>query len=298
MDTSQIDRLSRLAELHAAGTLTDDEFAAEKAKVLRGSRRVPLYAALAAAVLAGAAGVGLWTMQGVEPVASPAAPSARPFPLPSAVPSPTSPARSPQQRLADAFMAATGHRAAYVEARGGEVITISPERIVDLPFGPALLTKTETKDGCHVCTGFIGVYYLAEKDGRTAITRRFPTAVSGWAWGDAPDYEITTRFTALPAIYSSGGDMHQGHAQSGALITELTPAGPVASDPIDTGSDDSGAIDEESGQQPCSVEGRIADIVRDRSFDVVMTGTHEARHRYVKRAGRFVALDKGDPACA
>jgi len=155
------------------------------------------------------------------------------------------------------------------------------------------LTKTEIKDGCHACTGSIGVYYLGEQDGAITVTKKFDDAVTGWGWGAAPDFEVTTRFTANPAIYSSGGDMHQGYMGSGAMLTELTAAGPVKSDLIDTGSDNSGAITE----AVCSLEGKIANIVRDKSFDVVMTGLRSFRVRYAKRGGRFVALDKPAQSC-
>lgn len=136
------------------------------------------------------------------------------------------PARSTAERLADAFEAATGRRTSFVQTEAGEQITTKPVRIIELPFGAALLTKRELKDGCHACTGAIGVYYLKEEGGNTEVVGRWPKAVEGWGWGAAPtEWYLTSKFTAYPAIYASGGFMGQGVIMESATITELRPHG-------------------------------------------------------------------------
>jgi len=221
-------------------------------------------------------------------------PTDLPTPTPRA--SATAPARSPEVRLADAFEAATGKRATFEAREGDDVVTTTPLRIVDLPFGPALLTKREIKDGCHACTGAIGVYYLNEANGKTTVTGRWPKAVEGWGWGAAPDdWSLTSDYTANPAIYASGGFTGQGITESSATLTELRPEGPITSDVIGTGFSNGGAVtDDGDGPAPCEVTGRIANIQRDQSFDVVISGSVTGVDHYVKKGGRFVATDKID----
>jgi hypothetical protein len=91
----------------------------------------------------------------------------------------------------------------------------------------------------------------------------------------------------FPAIYAEGGFLAQGIVISSATITELRPSGPITSDVIGTLYDDSGSGDE--GHPVCDVKGRIANIRKDRSFGVVVTGSARAVDRYVKKKGRFVA---------
>ncbi len=296
MNQSQIDRLSKLGELRASGTLTDAEFDAQKAKVLQGSHSWPLYLGGGALLLCGAAAVGMWLVPSTTLDDKPLRlTSASTAPVPS--PSPVAAIRSPTGQLSDAFRAATGRSEAFTETIKGESITTTPLRIIDLPFGRALLTQREIKDGCHACPGHINVFYLGERDGTITVTRKFEEAVSGWAWGRAPTFSISNKFTAFPAIYATGGDMHQGYAESGATITELTPNGPVEAGYIDLGSDNEGAITEESEEAVCTVDGTIANIVRDKSFDVVMTGSANYRVRYIKRGGKFVETSIRDSAC-
>lgn len=88
--------------------------------------------------------------------------------------------------------------------------------------------------------------------------------------------------------------MGQGIVMSSSSITELRPDGPKTSDLIGTGYSDEGAFEEGSGRTACAVEGKIVNIVKDRSFDVVSTGSLATRDRYVMRSGKFVALKKTD----
>jgi hypothetical protein len=193
------------------------------------------------------------------------------------------------KRLADAFEAATGHRTPFsTHSKMDDVRTI-PLRIIQLPFGPVLLTEDTNTDG-HADVGAIGVYYLKEARGKFQVTGRWPRAVEGWDWGAPPDWRLTHRFTAYPAIYAWGDYMGQGIILKSATLTELRPDGPATSDLIGTGYDDDGHVEE--GHRTCVVNGKIANIRRDISFEVLVTGSVSAVERYVKRNGRFVVRKK------
>lgn len=295
MKTRTIARLTRLNELRSAGALSDQEFEAEKSKLLAAdSSRWPLFAGAGAAVVIAAAPAGMLIMQRgpsgqatlpVAPVVSPLAPMA----------SLVSENLTPTERLTQAFEAATGHSSAFTQSVKGEKFTVTPIKIIELPFGPALLVKREIKDGCHACSGFIGVYYLREDRGQSIVSASFPEAVSGWGWGAAPtEWQITDRFTANPAIYASGGYTGQGVTESSATVTELQPKGPVTSDVIGTGYSDAGAITDDSPHAGCELDGKITNVVKDRSFAVAVSGTVKGIDLFVKRNGKFVAVKKRD----
>jgi hypothetical protein len=297
MKAQDLDRLQRLSELRTSGALTDDEFDAEKRKVLAArSSRWPIFASAGMVALV-AAGVASLSIMRDDPPTTTSLPSGPPVTVdtPAPLAAPVPPQRTPAERIAQAFEAATGHRKPFVQTVKGEAFTNTPIKIVDLPFGPALIVKREIKDGCHACTGYLGVYYLREDPGQTVITASFPDAISGWGWGAAPvEWQITDRFTANPAIYASGGYTGQGITMSGAAITELRPDGPRTSDVIGTGYSDAGAITDEDPRPGCDIDGKISNVVKDRSFDVVVTGTINGKDRYVKRNGKFVAINKRD----
>jgi hypothetical protein len=190
------------------------------------------------------------------------------------------------ERVWDAFEAATGRRSNFGVAEGRDVVVTRPVKIVELPFGPALLTEVEIERGCHGCAGAIGVYYLKQVNGEFRVKARWPRAIRGWTWGLPPtEWHLTNRFTSYPAIYATGGFLAQGISTGGATITELRPSGPVESDLVGTHYDDEG--DPETGRRACRVQGRIANVRKDRSFDVVVSGSVKTVAHYVKRGGRF-----------
>jgi hypothetical protein len=301
MDHGTLERLERLQRLRESGALDEEEFRSEKSKLLTdnardrtATQRWRIYGTIAAVALIGAVSLGLWATRNEQAPTSRASLPPKPAEVsPRTVLAPVE-VRSGADRLADAFEAATGHRSAFSKREGGDVVSTKPIRIIELSFGPALLTKREIKDGCHACTGAIGVYYLKEEGGRTTVTGRWPNAVEGWGWGAAPaEWHITEKFTAYPSIYASGGFMGQGVVMESSTLTELRPEGPTTSDLIGTGFSDEGAIVDDE-RTPCIVEGKISNIRRDRSFDVIVRGSVKGVDHYVKRNGKFVATSKLD----
>jgi hypothetical protein len=297
----RLNRLERLQKLRDAGVLDDPEFQSEKKRILaEGEQESPprkwlKYAAFTAPILAGIA-VTIWATEGAETPKIRSAPMQAVAKTNSAatVTAAAVPTRSEADRLAEAFEAATGHRSPFGQMEDGELVTTNPIRIIQLPFGPALLTKREIKDGCHACTGAIGIYYLREQGDRMAVTGRWPKAVEGWGWGAPPtNWHLTDAFTTYPAIYASGGFTGQGVTESSATVTELRPDGPITSDFIATGYTDEGSI-VDNERPACSISGSISNIRKDRSFDVIITGSMRAIDHYQKRGGKFVGTSRID----
>lgn len=300
MDEAKIERLERLQRLRESGALSDAEFQSEKRKLLsaeiaegRTPRRWLPYAGSAIVLVTAAVGLSLWMLGSTKPQQPITSSNSQPATNSVAQVSEL-PAKSPAERLADAFEAATGRRSAFTQTEAGEIIVTKPIRIVELPFGPALLTRREIKDGCHACTGAIGVFYLKEQGGTTSVIGRWPKAVEGWGWGAPPtEWYLTDKFTAYPAIFASGGFMGQGVVMESATITELRPNGPISSDVIGTGFSDEGAI-ADNERAACILKGRIANIRKDRSFDVIARGSVNTVDHYIKKNGKFVAAAKID----
>lgn len=195
-------------------------------------------------------------------------------------------------RLAAASRAALGKVGSVSRTVDNVAATERAARLIDTPFGPVLLTEVNSTETCHACVGYVGAYYLKEVNGQFEVTARYPTALSSWGWGTAPEgWRVVDTFTQYPALYAEGGYVNQGYATSGAAVVELTPSGPKTS-AIDLGSDNSGAVDNGA----TSIEGHIANIAKGRSFDVVFTGTCSGTQRYTLQGGIFKPA--GTNACA
>lgn len=197
---------------------------------------------------------------------------------------------SSDEALEAAFDAATGHRSAFITEEEGGRVTTRPLKILFLPFGQVLLTERKIQDGCHACTGAMGIFYLVRTGDRLGVTGRWPKALEGSGFGSPPsNWRITYEFTQYPAIYAETGYMAQGEEGELATITELTPRGPVTSDPISLHYSDAGTI-ADNERPACVLDGAITNVRKNRSFDVRVSGSVAGTDSYRKRGGKFALV--------
>jgi hypothetical protein len=259
--------------------------------------RWPLYLGLVALVILGLVAAGLWVERTAPSASSahPASPAAatRVLVNPEDIPAKYLPGKAPTKAVADAIEAVAGDRTAYSNFEAPGFVSKGHVELIELPFAKVLVTEEYSDEQCHYCTGSLGVYYLKEIGGKLTVTGRWPDAVPGWDWGEPPEkWRVTNRFTSFPAIVAWGDFMNYGIVLRSSTLTELRPEGPVFSDVIDTGFDDSGL--QEDPRRVCSVTGTIVNVRKDVGFDVQLTGTARRIERYRKRGNRFVNLSPTD----
>lgn len=304
-----LDAIERLHRLKESGALSEEEFAAQKAQLLAAAAAPAaaepdwsiapapglnkgLLAGIAAAVVILGAGAWYGLSGSGEPSSEPTAAATD---AAAAVATPTVPAiaslpEGEQLRLAS--LAALGFTGSRTRKEGTQAVTTKAERLVQLPFGVALLTSTARPDACHACAGFVGVYYLKDEGGKFKVTGKWPEAVSGWGWGNVPEWRLSGEYTANPAVVASGSDGNQGYFCGGTSITELTAKGPITSF-IATSATNDGAVDPDSGTDmggnPLkSLEGKIVGVQKGKSLQVKVTGTDSFTESYVMKGGKFV----------
>lgn len=297
MADNRIEAIERLQRLRADGALSDAEFETEKARILSETAQPGRSHRKSLAI-----GAGIMAFLGIATASAllirPAPPAAPPPNVKATKPSaPASAAAAPQgfsSPLEAAFFAATGHKQAFTEDEGR--MKTMPLRLLDLPFGPVLLTGSEDPDGCHACTGFIAIHYLDRVPTGFKVRKSWPEGVSGWGWGALPnEWSVTDKFTTYPAIYAEGGYSGQGYTCGSATITELRPEGPVTSDNITLSYSDGGAVEDES--KATELDGKIGNITREKSFDVVVPGPHGFRERYIRKGNKFVRVGETRLSC-
>jgi hypothetical protein len=165
---------------------------------------------------------------------------------------------------------------------------IKADRLLELPFGPVLITTVTIPQTSHAQTGALGIYYLRRVGARYILKKRWPKAVDGYGFGIPPNWNLSTRFTRFPAIYAIAGWTGQGYTCGWSLLTELTPSGPVESDTIYTSYSNRGVGFDKLDE----ADGRIANIRKANSFDVIATGTRRVVEHYIFRHDHFVRTEK------
>ena len=311
--TSRYDELERLQRLRESGALTDEEFQAEKMRLLghqslapedeaaeaeTGPRsRRPVWIGLAVAALAVAVLAGLWfgnlvggAGSGYESgnFALPQENVAAVENLIEAESVPDVQKLPPEEQLARAFEAAFGSRGEAVLAVPSngtdEDVRYAPGRLVWLAFGPVLISEGKVQDPAHASAGRIAVHYLKPAGDRFEVVRAFPAAVATGSFGQVARWSLNPRFSNWPVVAAQGGGTWQGYTCSGLTLTELRPEGPVKLADVPLVYDDTGAREDGEGR---AIEGKVLNIVRNQSFDVVYSGARAFSEHYVRGPGGY-----------
>jgi hypothetical protein len=334
--SSRYDELERLQRLRDSGALTDEEFQAEKRRLLghgveepdeapaaaegppeevievreEAHSRLPLFFLIGAGVVIVAIVLGLLLgrmvsgpsgrsqSNEVAPEGNIAAdlnliqPEAPPDVrnLPS------------EEQLARAFEAAFGAKGgATLKIDAGkdyktdsfpEDVRYTPGKLIWPAFGPVLLSEGKVVDAAHVSAGKIAVHYLKPAGDGFEVVHAWPTGVVTGSSGQVARWTVSAGFSNWPVVVSEGGGMWQGYACSWAKLTELRPAGPAELATVPLSYDDSGAQTEEGAGT--AIEGRIINVVKNQSFDVVYTGARSFSEHWVRSGDRYAPAGGGE----
>jgi hypothetical protein len=311
--SSRYNEIERLQRLRESGALTDEEFQAEKRRLLghetiapdaeaaeapeRPQSRLPLYLLIGGAALVVAIVAGLWlgnlvgggeTYEGSN-AAMPQENVAADANLVEAQAAPDLRTLAPEEQLARAFEAAFGSRgeaALAVQSDGAdEDVRYAPGRLIWPAFGPVLLSEGRVQDPAHVSAGKIAIHYLRPAADRFEVVRAWPAGVSTGSFGKVAHWTVSPRFSTWPVIVSEGGGTWQGYSCSWLTLTELRPSGPVELATVPLAYDDAGARTEEG--EATSIDGKILNVVRNQSFDVVYSGSRAFSEHYVRSGDRY-----------
>ncbi|HYD39175.1 MAG TPA: SHOCT domain-containing protein [Allosphingosinicella sp.] len=320
--SSRYDELERLQRLRESGALTDEEFQAEKRRLLGHETiapaaeepadgaeppqsRLPIYLLIGGAALLVAIVAGLWLGNLVGGggsyengnAALPAENAAADVNLVEAKALPDVRSLPADEQLARAFEAAFGSRGEAVltvQSDGAsEAVRYAPGRLVWTGFGPVLVSEGKVQDPAHVSAGKIAIHYLRPAADRFEVARAFPAAVATGSFGQVARWSLSPRFSTWPVIVAEGGGTWQGHSCSWLTLTELAPGGPVELARVPLTYDDKGASEDESEAK--SIEGRILNVVRNQSFDVVYSGSRAFSEHWVRSGNRY-AVAGGESA--
>jgi hypothetical protein len=320
--SSRYEELERLQRLRESGALTDEEFQAEKRRLLghetiappaetvevgaEPPSRRPLYIIAGVAALIVAIVAGLWLGNLVGPgggggesvnlslpqenvaadanlIAPATAPDVRTLP--------------PDEQLARAFEAAFGSRGEAVLAVPGdgadEDVRYAPGRLIWPAFGPVLLSEGKVQDPAHVSAGKIAIHYLRPAADRFEVVRAFAAGVSTGSFGQVARWSVSPRFSNWPVVVAEGGGTWQGLTCSWLTLTELGPGGPVKLATVPLSYDNAGAKQDEGAAR--KIDGKILNVVKSQSFDVVYSGSRAFSEHWV-RSGNGYAVAGGKPA--
>jgi hypothetical protein len=311
--SDRYEALERLQRLRESGALTDEEFQAEKRRLLGhdaspavervtevdttapARSRTPLYVMLGVGGLALAIGAGLLIGRNartddngiVNLSASAPAENAATMNLIQGPPPPQDVRTlTKQEQLGRAFAAAFG--GAHGQAPGqanGQAVVYKPGTILWIGDRAVLISAAKATQDCEACAGTLAVHYLKASGDKFEVTGAWPDVVSGPGRGLAPKWKLTNTFTSYPAIYEEGSGMGQGYVCTSANLIELAPSGPVKSGPIPLHYDNEGAVTDPGAKT--QLDGKFVNVRKGVSFDLAVTGSRTFTETWLKRGDHF-----------
>jgi hypothetical protein len=309
--SSRYDELERLQRLRESGALTDEEFQAEKRRLLghqsvapaeeavefepraTSRRRLWIILGLAGLLVAVVAGLMFGRMSGgaddgIIDLPMPTENEAADSNLVEAKALPDVKALAPEEQLARAFESAFGSRGEAVASIPGDVadedVRYAPGRLIWPAFGPVLISEGKVQDPAHASAGKIAVHYLKPVGDRFEVVRAFPGAIATGSNGRVARWSLNPRFSNWPVVAAEGAGTGQGYTCSSLILTELRPDGPARIAEVPLVYDDTGAKEDGTGM---AIEGKILNIAKNQSFDVVYSGSRRFSEHYVRGPNGF-----------
>ena len=197
-------------------------------------------------------------------------------------------------QLAAAFQAAFGKGGSVVLKKQGEMkesVRYTPGDLVNVPFGPVLLSPGEVVSPAHASSGKLAAIYLTRTGKGYTVAKKFVPAAETGSFGKIGEWSVSRSFGELPVVSVEGGGTWQGCTVSVTTLLELTPEGPKELASVPMTYDNAGAVTD--GKRPTQISGRIEKITPGKSFDVVYFGSKDFTERYVRKGDKYELASGG-----
>lgn len=201
------------------------------------------------------------------------------------------------EQLTVAFQAAFGKAGPATRTIEGDTLTYRPKRLLWLGDIAVLVSTGKNRNECHACTGALSIHYLRPAGAGFKVIKSWMRAAGNGDWGTATDkFSISQEFSRYPVIITEDSSGGQGYVCGAMEMVELRSEGPSKWDAIPNIYSDVGNKGEEEGSE---INGAVANVRKDVSFDLVFTGDDSFIEHYERRGNKFVRTSSGSklPTC-
>lgn len=189
-----------------------------------------------------------------------------------------------------------GEDAVIVRDVGGTAYEFTPAALHVMDDGRAILLSTGgNPDASSASSGINAIHYLrSSPSGWVRLGEWFDVGGTGTMGNAATSWAFTARLGKNPYLISAGGGVWQGCLLNIAVVTEMTPNGPVDRGSFTAAMSSGAGI----GQDDAEYDGQIISAKPDHSFVVGYTGTKAQRQNYVLRDGKYQLVGRDHiPGC-
>lgn len=190
----------------------------------------------------------------------------------------------------------SGEKEVVVRDVGGTAYEFTPAAIHLLDDGRAILLSIGgNPDASSASSGINAIHYLrSSPNGWVRTGEWFDVGATATMGNAATSWAFTARLGKNPYLVSAGGGVWQGCLMNIAVVTEMTPDGPVDRGSFTAAMSSGAGI----GQDDAEYDGQIISAKPDHSFVVGYTGTKAQRQNYVLRDGKYQLVGRDHiPGC-
>lgn len=155
-------------------------------------------------------------------------------------------------------------------------------KLVDVA-GEKVLISIGSGDLPHANGGIVRIDYFLPNNGSFEYMPKLNKAIESGSWGQIGDWGVNYKLAENPVVFIEGGGTWQGTTCFFTTLVELTPNGANEVFNALTSYSNEGAV--ETGGD--NIEGKISNIQKGKSFDVIYTGTKNVTVHYEKRGVKY-----------
>ena len=156
----------------------------------------------------------------------------------------------------------------------GKLVDVGDEKV---------LVSIGSGDLPHANGGIVRMDYFKPNNDVFEYQPKLNKTVESGSFGQIGDWGVNYKLGTNPVVFIEGGGTWQGTTCSFTTLVELTPNGANEVFNALTSFSNDGAV--ESGGD--NLEGKITNIQKGKSFDVVYTGTKNITVHYEKHGGKY-----------
>ena len=105
-------------------------------------------------------------------------------------------------------------------------LTYTPARLIELGDIRALVSKAQSADDCHICSGALAIHYLKPEAGSWKVVAGTMELVPGQGFGMPPEIELRRDLGPSPVLVAEAGWTGQGYTCNTVDLIELGPEAP------------------------------------------------------------------------
>jgi hypothetical protein len=184
-----------------------------------------------------------------------------------------------------AYKAGFANKVPAIPTGNGNRFSYEGGKVVWLDGIAVLISSGSSSEPYPSATVTMGVLYVKPHGDAFSLVRQFPDAIACSITGNPLEWIISKEISYAPVVISNSSGVSQGVYCASTTLTEKGPSSPKSLTVFRSSYNDSGRGSE--NELAASLDGKISNTMKNRSFDVLYSRTSRFTHRYIRESSGY-----------